>query len=491
VRSFRYSFLRILVAVGAASAQIVTANPVIDWCALMLDAIRTDTTNPTLSSRNLAILNVATYDAVNSITRTHQPYLIQSNAAPTTSLDAAIHAAGREVMLALYPSFRPRTEELFAQRRATLPATADVTNGLALGRDIAQKIIAHRSADGANTDVPYIPSAAPGQWRRTPPFFRPPLTPQWRYVRPFCLPSLTPFLPVDPPALDSPEYAQALNEVKRLGSMDSPERTAEQTEIAHFWSDFSYTAMPPGHWHEIAATIAQSRNLPVPESARLFALLGMAQADAAILCWEAKYRWNLWRPVTAIQRANEDGNPLTQPDPNWEQLLAAPPFPAYTSGHSTFSKASAQVLTRFFGTDAITFTARSDTLPDVRRSFQSLAVCADEVGMSRIYGGIHFSFDNEEGKRTGGLIGDYVSANYLLPNESLPRIAFERMTNDLPVLRIHGHVGEPLQLEFSLDLVHWQKLLTNQAVVGGTAVASVRAIGSEPVFYRVCEEQRP
>lgn len=491
MRSFRCSFLRVVVALGAVSAHIVTAHPVVDWCALMLDAIRTDTTNPTLSSRNLAILNVATYDAVNSITRTHQPYLVQPPAAPGTSLDAAIHAAGREVMLALYPSFRPRTEELFAQRRAALPATAEVTNGLALGRDIAQKIIAHRSADGANTDVPYIPSAAPGQWRRTPPFFRPPLTPQWRYVRPFCLPSLTPFLPVDPPALNSPEYAQALNQVKRLGSKSSTERTAEQTEIAHFWSDFSYTAMPPGHWHEIAATIVQDRNLPVPETSRLFALLGMAQADAAILCWEAKYRWNLWRPVTAIQRANEDGNSDTEPDANWEQLLAAPPFPSYTSGHSTFSKASAQVLTRFFGTDAIPFTARSDTLPDVRRSFQSLAVCADEVGMSRIYGGIHFSFDNEEGKRTGGLIGDYVSANYLLPNDSLPRIAFERMTNDLPVLRIHGHVGEPLQLEFSMDLVHWQKLLTNVAVSGGATVASAHAVGAEPVFYRACEERRP
>jgi len=469
-------------------ALSVVANPVIDWCALMLDAIRNDTTNPTLSSRNLAILNVATYDALNSITRTHQPYRVQLEVSPDSSYDAAIIAAGREVMLTLYPSFRPRTDHLFETQRSALPNTAAVTNGLALGREVGLKIIATRSADGANTDVPYIPSAAPGQWRRTPPFFRPPLTPQWRYIRLFCLPSLGPFLPVPPPALNSPEYAESLNEVKRLGGKQSPERTVDQTEIANFWSDFSYTSMPPGHWHEIAATIARDKNLSVPDSARLFALVGLAQADAAIACWEAKYRWNLWRPVTAIQRAAEDDNPQTEPDPAWDHLLVAPPFPAYTSGHSGFSKASAQVLTHFFGTDAVSFTARSDTLPGVFRKFTSLAACADEVGISRIYGGIHYSFDNVEGKRVGGLVGDYVSQNFLLPNASLPQIRFEGFTNDVPFLRVHGQVGKPAMLEFSSDLIHWQKLSTNSAVSGGLPLQGGRALGWDPGFYRACED---
>jgi len=330
-------------------------------------------------------------------------------------------ATGREIMLVLYPGFRPRTEDLFETQRSALPLSLAVTNGLKLGREVAVRMLAARGKDGANTEVPYIPNGAPGQWRRTPPFLRPPLTPHWRHVRPFCLPALDSFLPAPPPALDSPEYASAFEEVKRMGGKTSSVRTEDQAEIAKFWSDFSYTAMPPGHWHEIAATLARDQRLSLPDSARLMALVGLAQADAAIVCWEAKYRWNLWRPVTAIRRAVEDGNPQTEADPSWDSFLVAPPFPAYTSGHSSFSKASAQVLTHFFGTDALTFTARSDSLPGVFRTYQSLAACADEVGMSRLYGGIHFPFDNTEGKRSGGLVGDYVSANFLLPVSSLPQ----------------------------------------------------------------------
>jgi hypothetical protein len=163
------------------------------------------------------------------------------------------------------------------------------------------------------------------------------------------------------------DYAAAYNEVKALGSKTSTIRTAEQSQIAVFWSDFSYTATPPGHWHEIAATIARDRGLALAETARLFALISVAQADSAIVCWETKYRYNLWRPITAIRRGSEDGDDATEADPVWTHFLNSPPFPAYTSGHSTFSKSSAVVLTRFLGTDAVNFSARSDSLPGVCR----------------------------------------------------------------------------------------------------------------------------
>ena len=172
--------------------------------------------------------------------------------------------------------------------------------------------------------MPYIPSDAPGQWRRTPPLFRPPLTPHWRYVTPFAIPDAVRFRPPPPPPLESPAYAVALNEVKELGARSSTLRTPDETEVAIFWSDFSYTAMPPGHFHEVAMTIARNEGLTLAENARLFGLLGMAQADAAIVCWETKYHYNLWRPVTAIQRADEDENPATEADPAWAALLAAP-----------------------------------------------------------------------------------------------------------------------------------------------------------------------
>jgi hypothetical protein len=303
----------------------------------------------------------------------------------------------------------------------------------------------------------------------------------------FCLPSKDPFLPPPPPALDSAEYAAAFNEVKAIGAKNSATRTAEQSVIARFWSDFSYTAMPPGHWHEIAATISRQRGNTLAENARLFALIAVAQADSAIVCWEVKYRYNFWRPVTAIQRADEDGNPLTDADPAWEQFLPSPPFPSYTSGHSTFSKASSQVLTHFYGTDAISFTASSDTLPGVFRNFTSLALCADEIGMSRIYGGFHFQFDNLAGKATGKLVGDYIFANFLLPDARLPLLTIESAAAGQVQLRMHGHIGHDCVTEASPDLAGWLPISTNTAVVGGVLVADPDAPGQARRFYRVRE----
>jgi membrane-associated phospholipid phosphatase len=360
--------------------------------------------------------------------------------------------------------------------------------GLAIGREAALTIVNLRAADGASTERPYIPSALPGQWQRTPPFFRPPLTPHWRHVQPFCLTAIEPFLPAPPPALESPEYAAALNEVKLLGGKGSPVRTEEESLIAVFWSDFSYTSMPPGHWHEIAASIASERGLSLAETARMFALLGMAQADAAIVCWEAKFNWNFWRPVTAIRRADEDGNPLTVPDKDWDHFLPSPSFPAYTSGHSTFSAASGRALTRFFGTDRIPFTAGSDSLPGVYRSFESVQACVDEIGMSRIYGGVHFSFDNFEGKRTGALVGDYVSTHFLLPLEALPSITIMEFAEGAPLLRVHGRPGHAWSVEWSADLALWEPIASGVASSGGTAVRDSRVSGQTQGFYRVREE---
>jgi hypothetical protein len=388
-------------------------------------------------------------------------------------------------MHALYPSFDARTEDLYLFHERDFPPGPPGADGVTVGLTAARGILAERGADGSSTQVPYIPSNEPGQWRRTPPFYRPPLDPHWRYVKLFAIPETEPFVPPPPPALTSEEYARDFNQVKILGERNSPVRTAEQSLIAVFWSDFSYTAMPPGHWHEIAATIAAPAGLSLPETARLFALLSLAQADAGIVCWETKYRYNFWRPVTAIQRADEDGNPDTAADPAWDHYLVAPNFPEYTSGHSTFSKASAEVLTWFFGTDAVTFTATSDSLPGVTRTFDSLAACANEVGMSRIYGGIHFEFANREGKRCGANIAHHVVANYLLPHAALPLVRLEAKDPARTTLRVHGHLGWNCRLEFSTDLVHWSPLATGTAVAGGLLVHDPDAAPLR--FYRVVE----
>lgn len=461
------------------------AHLVLDWNALMLDAIRQSNSGPTLGSRNLAMFHAAIYDAVNSIARTHQPYRFLGEAPPGASEQVAAVAASYRVMVSLYPSMKSRADALYQSQIAVVPATALLSNSVALGERVAGEMLESRKADGSTTSVPYIPSDAPGQWRRTPPFYRPPLDPHWRYVTPFCLPDIEPFAPTKLPALDSAEYAAAFNEVKALGGKNSEVRTAEQGEIAVFWSDFSYTAMPPGHWHQLAAGIVRDQQTSLADTARLFALISLAQADAAIVCWETKFRFNSWRPVTAIQRAAEDGNPATEPDESWEQFLPSPPFPEYPSGHSTFSKASAQVLTRFYGRDDLAFSATSDTLPGVERNFASLAACADEVGMSRIYGGFHFQFANRDGKASGEKIGNYVAKNFLLPNGRLPMVVLEGLDDGVLRMRMHGQLGSTCVLEESTDLTRWQPVSTNVAVVGGTLVTRDVAGPASARFFRV------
>jgi hypothetical protein len=199
----------LLLSLGAQAS----ADVILDWNAVAIDCIRTDNTGPTLSTRNLAILHTAIYDAVNSITRTGQPYRFQIDAPSGASAEAAAVAAAHEVLLDLYPSYEIWAEDLYSNCLASAPAGETLTNGLSVGHQIAQMALDSRRSDGSTTDVPYIPSDAPGQWRRTPPFYRPPVTPQWGYVDPFCLPALDPYIPEPPPALDSPAYAAAFNEV--------------------------------------------------------------------------------------------------------------------------------------------------------------------------------------------------------------------------------------------------------------------------------------
>jgi hypothetical protein len=240
--------------------------------------------------------------------------------------------------------------------------------------------------------------------------------------------SPTQFRPAAPPALSNIEYAAAVNEVRELGRFDSTTRTAEQTEIALFWADGGGTFTPPGHWNQIAAEMALSRGNTLAENARLFALLNIAEADAGIAAWDAKYAYDLWRPIDAIRRGDTDGNDLTTTDSTWTPLLKTPPFPTYTSGHSTFSGAADAVLTSIFG-PAVHFTSTSDDHNSfslrplaasqiITRSFGSFAQAADEAGRSRIYGGIHFDFDNINGLAAGRALGQYVVEGILRPLNS-------------------------------------------------------------------------
>jgi hypothetical protein len=269
-----------------------------------------------------------------------------------------------------------------------------------VGELVAANIINWRNDDGSARSIEHSPGTRPGEWRPTPPDYKPALLPNWTSVVPFGIAHASQFRPPFPPQLSSAEYARDFEEVKLFGAANSTARDENQTQIAVFWADGPGTVTPPGHWNRIARTAARSRDLSLNENARLFALLNVALADAAIACWDMKYACNFWRPITAIHEADNDGNDQTTRDPSWRPLLATPPFPSCTSGHSTFSGAAAQMLFLFFGRDDVAFMDTSGglsahhrrdgraesaeqkgTVPLARtRSFASFSQAAEEAG---------------------------------------------------------------------------------------------------------------
>lgn len=404
-------------------------NVIRDWTTLSNDpyANRIVTERPPVAARNLAMMHAAMYDAVNAIERTHQPYRVDVVALQGTSPVAAAAAAAHRVATGLYRE----PDELAVWDAALVEALASVPDGTAeslgveLGQRVGDAMLACRAHDGSAGTVAYAAGHAPGDWNRTFPDFLPPLLPQWPGVMPFAMTTPDQFRPPAPPELTSAEYAEAVDEVFRLGGFDSSERTPEQTEIALFWADGGGTFTPPGHWNQIAADVALSRGNTLAENALLFALLNLALADAGISAWDAKYAFDLWRPIDAIRKADVDENSATVAQATWTPLLKTPPFPSYTSGHSTFSGAADAVLTQFFGSD-VAFASTTDghngftqrPLADqqvVTRSFTSFTAAAAEAGRSRIYGGIHFEFDNVAGLSAGRAIGSLVVNNLLMP----------------------------------------------------------------------------
>jgi hypothetical protein len=378
---------------------------ILDWNQITLDAIRTAASTPIVASRALAIESIAVLDVLNNINGA-PAYMIGLPAPDGISGEAAIAAAAHRVLTYLFPSQTTTLDIKLAADLADLPDNAAKAEGLAFGRAVADALIAVRDRDGWDAVVSFETGGEPGEWVPTPPAFAAPLGPHWGSVSPFALTSGDQFRADAPPALDSAEYAAAFDEVMRLGSATSMERTAEQTEIARFWADGAGSYTPPGHWNAIAADAAEAEGYDLFDTALMFAMLNVGLADAAISAWDTKYFYGTWRPVTAIHRAEEDGNGATVADGSWQPLLTTPPFPEYTSGHSTFSAAAAEILTEFFG--PMPFTTDSVGLPGALRFFESFEAAAAEAGQSRIYGGIHFQFANSAGQEAGHSIGEWV-----------------------------------------------------------------------------------
>lgn len=390
-------------------------NPILFWNSVALEAIRVSGTPPPYASRNLAMIHAAVFDAVNGIEQQYTPYHVRVAGPPNASTTVAASAAAREILATIYPDRTKMFETQYAHILENVPKDTEAyTQTETYGRHVATNILEWRHEDGSDNKIPYQTEAGIGLWEPTFPYFLPALLPQWESVDTFVIDDVTTIRPPGPPALNTPQYAAELNEVKALGKKYSDVRTPEQTEIAHFWEDGRGTYTPPGHWNTIAQDLARKYNVSPLNTARLFLILNAAMADAGIASWDAKFHYDLWRPVVAIQNADQDNNPETHLDRTWQPLLETPPFPEYTSGHSTFSGAASAVLSNIFGPDT-PFTSQASHFTSVERSFTSFSQAAEEAGMSRIYGGIHFQSANQHGLATGRHIGQYAAENLAQP----------------------------------------------------------------------------
>lgn len=449
---------------AGGSGQPALESPAVvrHWNEIAIDASGIDhrgayeQRGPTRSSRAIAIVQVAVFDAVNAIVGRYEDYTGQPPAPSGASMHAAIARASRDTLVALFPAQSATFDAQLAADLAAEPTGAARDAGENVGRRAAAAILALRSDDGSGQPDPvlgenWFENPLPGHWRRDP-VGRSGLAlgALWSDVTPFALDRGDQFRLPPPPALGSPEYAEAFDEVRRLGGdgrVAPTERTEEQTFVGIYWAYDGMPSLcaPPRLYNLVALRIAEEMGSDVVELARMLALLNVSLADTAIAVWDSKYHHDFWRPVTGIREADAgtgpsglgDGNPATRGDPDFTPLGApasnsagpdfTPPFPAYPSGHAGFGGALFQTLRNVYGTDDIAFTfvseefdgrtrdASGEARPLRPRSFTSLSQAEEENGQSRIYLGIHWRFDKTAGIAQGRQVADHVFARLFRP----------------------------------------------------------------------------
>ena len=404
-----------LVQVSAASAQ--DAEVIIKWNQLLQATIFAPGQQPPTvgAQRSYAMMHLAMFDAVNATSGRHRSYVSSEKASRGASAVAAAAQAARDVLVALYPARQAIYDEALASDIAPIPAGL-ARQGVEAGAHAAQEILALRATDGWDTVPPaYVLPLTPGNWQPTPTAFAPATFTHLNNVLPFAFASPTHFLPPPPPTMTSGRYAADLEEVRRLGAVGSTQRTADQTLVARLFASVGTRTGSLNVWNNVTRDAARAYALDIVATARLFALVNTAYHDALQTSFVSKFIYGLWRPVTAIRRADEDGNAGTLADPGWIPLLATPPYPTYAGNAACLSAASAQVLRRFFGTDLFGFQVFWEGTPGWTRSYTSFSQLADEHARSRIYGGIHFLFDTEASQAVCTELADYVFDRILQP----------------------------------------------------------------------------
>ncbi|WP_040005517.1 vanadium-dependent haloperoxidase [Fibrisoma limi] len=391
---------------------------VLDWNQMAYEAMGGPAyQHSLLASRINAMVHLAMHDALNSIAPAYQTYAFYRQDAEAEPIAAAASAA-HAVLAASFPDKKARLDSALTQSLAKLPTGDRYNRGIALGKEAAAAILAQRQNDGALQDPIALiePTVQPGEYQVVTPFAFI-FAPFWKQMQPFGLKSPDQFRVAPQPALISQEYARDFEEVKTVGVKDSKTRTADQTAYGKFWYEFSEAG-----WNRVARAALAGRKLDLLATARLFALVNIAMADAYTAGWESKFHYNFWRPLTAIQKADTDGNETTTADANWEPLMPTPPVQDYPSTHSALGNAAATVLVNILG-DKTGFSMSSPTADPVTptRSFKSFSQAAQENADSRVRVGIHFRFSCKAGLDMGGKIGQWTIDNYLKPKATALR----------------------------------------------------------------------
>jgi hypothetical protein len=386
------------------------ADVIIDWNEQAVKAGYAARVTPGMSARNIAMIHIAMFEAVNSIEPRYAPYRKRLSAEPNASREAAAAAAAHHILARAYPEQAKEFDKALEASLAAVPDGQAKMDGVRLGEQAAAAILLERGTDGADARNTYRPYTAPGKY--VPTMF--PVMSSWGAVRPFGLKTGRQFRPPPPYALSSARWATDYNEVKKMGAKSGSARTPEQTEIARFWA-----LVGPATYNPIARQLSVEKKLDVIDNARLFALFSIAAADAGVAIFEAKYQYNFWRPVTAIRNGDLDGNNATDRDPAWEPFIDTPMHPEYPCAHCTFQSTAASVLRAFFGSDIASFKLTSTTAPGVTRSFSKLSDYVAEVVNARVYDGVHYRASGEAGAAMGRKIGEYTVQNFLRPAANL------------------------------------------------------------------------
>jgi hypothetical protein len=390
---------------------LALADPVLDWNQIMVATLASQ--NPFAQGRFAAITQLAVFEAVNTITNKYEPYLGTISAPAGASADAAAITAAHRVLKNYFPASAATLDTARANSLAAIPDGTAKDDGVAVGEAAAAAMIVLRASDGSAPPQFFLPSsAAPGEWQLTPSCAAAGgILLHWRNVTPFGIPTSDAFRSDPPPTLTSSEYEKDYAEVKAVGSAGSTLRPQDRSDVARFYN----AVLAVGTWNPTARQVAAAQGRTLSQNARTFALLNMAISDGLVAVMETKYHYTLWRPETAIRNGNIDGNPNTDPDFGFVPFITTPCFPSYGSAHAAASYAARGILQRILGAAGHSIVLSSAAVPGVVLAYSSFKQITDDIDDARVYGGIHFRFDQEAGAKQGGRIAAYIQSRFLRP----------------------------------------------------------------------------